>query len=51
MPPRPDSIRAPMYAGVAIDDEVPGAFQVFDDCAAANAAGYKTHTYAMHDNQ
>ena len=48
MPLRPDSIRAPMYAGVAIDDEVPRAFQVFDGFAAANAAGYK-HT-RQHDH-
>lgn len=32
-----------MYAGVAIDNEVPGAFQLFDDWTAANAAGYKKH--------
>ena len=43
---RPDSTRAPMYAGVvAMDDEVPGAFQLLDDdWTAANAEGYTRHT-------
>jgi len=44
MPLNPDSTLAPMYDGVAIDDEVPGALQLllFDVCPAANAAGYTT---------
>lgn len=48
MPLRPDSTRAPMYAGIATDDEVPGAFQPLDDdWTAANAAGY-THTHTQY---
>lgn len=44
MPLRPDSTRAPMYAGVAMDDDVPGAFQLLDDdWTAANCAGYTQH--------
>ena len=41
IPLSPDSTRAPMYAGVVMDDKVPGVLQLLDDdWTLANCDGY-----------